>query len=431
MRRIPGEEIVDFLSFSHPPNHVPAGFKNFRERDWKRALQWLDDSGLAFYFRRRLKDSGCANTIPTWVMSHLEQRFGANRQRVDEMEQWFELLNRKFNEAGVRFVVVKGLSIVPQFCSDAYLRHQSDFDYLVDEQSLPIAQRIVLETGYNWKPSSSNQDIVFIRGSGDPSRGPEQYMAETPHAVELHLDFWDSQQFNLPEMPRLFDVDRAITHRLKGVAFPVLRDEDAFLLQVLHAFQHIFTYWIRMSSLFEIGYFLNQRASDTSLWNLVEQRVGDNLVLREFVVVITELVANLFSAPVPPLVRVWAREIRPATRVWIENYARHCAFCVVYSHEFCLLPKSKLVLFLYRQYEDACVQRHLVRNRLVRFTRLSRIAASIKGEPSLVLRAGWWKRQLFVGRSVFHVLAGLRYVFEIPRWWWLNQKVVQSTTRPF
>jgi hypothetical protein len=360
-------------------------------------------------------------------MSRLEQRFTANRQRVDEMEQRFELLNRKFNEAGVRYVVVKGLSIVPQFCADAYLRHQGDFDYLVDERSLPIAQRIVVEAGYNWKPSSSTQDTVFITGRGDPSRGPEQYTAEAPHAVELHLDFWDSRQLNLPEMPRLFSVDRAITHRLNGGAFPVLRDEDAFLLQVLHAFQHIFTYWIRMSSLFEIGFFLNRRASDTSFWSLVEQRVSDNLILREFVVVITELVANLFAAPIPPLIRVWARTIRPATRVWIEHYARHCAFCVVCSHEFCLLPKSKLVLFLYRQYEDACVQKHLVRNRLVRFPRLSRIATSIKGEPSLVLKPGWWKQQLFVSRSVFHVLAGLRYVFEIPRWWWLNRSKMPSS----
>src|ERR1700681_496840 len=101
-----------------------------------------------------------------------------------------------------------------------------------------------------------------------------------------------------------------------------------------------------MSALCEIGFFLNQRASDKSLWTLVERSTGDNVMLREFVVVTTELVAKLFAAPVPLLVRGWGNDIRPATRVWIENYARHCAFCVVPSYELCLLPRAKLVLFL-------------------------------------------------------------------------------------
>jgi hypothetical protein len=33
-----------------------------------------------------------------------------------------------------------------------------------------------------------------------------------------------------------------------------------------------------------------------------------------------------------------------------------------------------------------------------------------------VLNADWWKRQLFLRRSLFHSLAGLRFLCEIPRW---------------
>jgi hypothetical protein len=149
-------------------------------------------------------------------------------------------------------------------------------------------------------------------------------------------------------------------------------------------------------------------------------------MLREFVVVITELAAKLFAAPIPLLVRTWSEGIRPATRVWIENYAQHCAFCVVPAYELCLFPRAKLVLFLQQQYQVACVQKHSVRNRLIKFSRLSRMASSIKDKPSLVLNAGWWKRQLFIRRSLFHSLAGLRYLCEIPRWRWLNRARMRS-----
>ena len=258
------------------------------------------------------------------------------------------------------------------------------------------------------------------------SRGPEQYSARAPHAVELHLDIWDSEKHGLPSMPSLFSVNRTRTHQWNGLAFPALADEDAFLLQVLHACHHLFTFWIRMSCLFEIGFFLNQRSSDTSLWNRVEQRVSDNLMLREFVVVITELVAKLFAAPIPRLVRDWGQVIRPATRVWIENYARQCAFGEVPCYELCLLPRAKLVLFLHQQYEGACVQKHSVRRRLIKFSPLSRIASSIQDKPSLILNAGWWKRQRIIRRSLFHALAGLRYLCEIPRWRWLNRARIRS-----
>ncbi len=429
MRPPPAQHIVDFLSFSRAPGGSLAQLREFRQRDWKHALSWLDDAGLAFYFMRKIKDTNATGAVPTWVTSRLEERFTANRQRVDEMAHRFDSLNRRFNDAGVRYVVLKGHSLIPDFCPDVYLRHQGDFDYLVDEESLPAAQQVVVEAGYRPKPSVSNQEFIFVTpGAGTATRSPEQYSAQSPHAVELHLDIWDSEQHRLPSMPRLFCVNRTRMHQRNGLAFPALPDEDAFLLQVLHACHHLFTYWIRMSSLFEIGFFLNQRASDTALWTRVEQRAGHNLMLREFIVVITELVANLFAAPVPLLVRDWGQDIRPATRVWIENYARHCAFCVVPAHELCLLPRAKLVLFLQQQYEGACVQKHSARDRLIKFPRLSRMASSIKNKPSLVLSADWWKRQFFMRRSLFHTLAGLRYLCEIPRWRWLNRARMRSAS---
>jgi Uncharacterised nucleotidyltransferase len=421
VRQTLAEEIVGFLGFSSLRSIPPDCFTGFSQRQWRYALRWLDDSGLALYFLNKLK-ANATNEVPEWVMARLEQNFAANQQRVDDMAHRFGGLNQKFHEVGVRYVVLKGFSLVPHFCPDATLRHQGDFDYLVDDYSLPAARGVLTSAGYNQKPGVSRQDSVFvIPGTRPPSRSSDQYFAHAPHAVELHLDIWDSEQHELPLMPRLFSVERATTQHWRGFAFPALADEDAFLLQVLHACQHLFTYWIRMCCLFEIGYFLQLRASDTPLWNRIEQRVGDNSTLRDFVVITGELAAKLFAVHLPPLIRIWGTSIPSASRIWIENYARRWAFSEVPNHRFCLFPQSKLALFLHQQYRDACALTPVVRKRVLPLSRFSRIVESLGNQPSLVLDSSWWKQQALLRRSLFHGLASLRYVCEIPRWRWLNR----------
>jgi Uncharacterised nucleotidyltransferase len=429
VRRNSAEEIVQFLSFSSDPCDCLNALKEFSERKWEGALRWLDDAGLAFYFLQKIKNINATETLPTWVMSRLERNSAANQRRVGYMSSRFDFLNQRLNDAGVRYAVLKGLSLVPQFCPDATLRHQGDFDYLVDEQSLFTAQRVLVEAGYNPRSSRSSREFIFVMpGTEKPTRSAGQYRAEAPHAAELHLDIWDSEQHGLPLMEGLFSVQRTSTHHWNGFEFPALADEDAFLLQVLHACNHLFSYWIRMSCLFEIGHFMNRRASDTLLWTRVARRVGDNFVLRELIVVVTELVAQLFAPPIPTLVRVWGQQIRPASRVWIESYARYWAFCEVPIYEFRLFPRAKLVLFLQQQYKDARAQKRSLRDRLLPFSRFSRIASAVKDKPSLVLDASWRKRQLLVRKSLFHALAGLRYFCEIPRWLWLNRARMRSAS---
>ena len=429
MKRTPAETVVEFLSFSGDVQYCTSQFKTFSHRRWQRVLQWMDDHGLAFYFLQRVKDTKTTDAIPDWVRSRLDQTFDCNRRRVDDLSRRFDKINNKFHDAGIPFAVLKGFSLVPQFCPNASLRYQGDLDYLVDDPSLMAAQRVLIEAGYSPKPQISNQEITFLLpGAGKASRRQEQYSPQAPHAVELHLDIWDSELNRLPLLERQFSVERAITHQWNGLAFPALSEEDAFLLQVLHVCRHLFTYWVRMSCLYEIGYFLSKRAADTAFWRRLDERAGQSRVLRELIVVVTELTVQLFAPSVPLAVRAWVDDIRPATRIWIEKYARRCAFSEVPVYEFTLFPKSKLVLFLHQQYQNDCAQKNVLRSQLVVPSRLSRLVSSVKSDPSLLLNPGWWKRQLFIRRGLFHALAGLRYVCEIPRWRWLNRPRVRAAS---
>jgi hypothetical protein len=431
VKRTPIEEIVGFLSFSRDrPDPLPV-FEKFTRRQWKHVLQWLDDAGLTFYFLQKLKHTNTSDVVPPLVLSRLARNFASNRLRADDMSQRFECINSKFTDAGVHYVVLKGFSLVPQFCPFAPLRYQADFDYLVDEQSLPAACRVLLDAGYKPQDSRSSKESIFVSPGGEPSRSDRQYSPQAPHAVELHTDIWDSRMHRLPPLPSLFSVAQARTHHWNGVTFPVQADEDAFLLQVLHACHHLFTQWIRMSCLYEIGYFLHRRASDRELWSGIEQRAGDSAVLREFVVIVTGLVARLFAAPVPELVQSWGARIRPGPRIWTEHYGRNWALGGLPVFEFSLFPRSKLALFLHQQYKSGSWARESQHQSESPSPRLSRIISSIKKDPSLVLNPSWWKRQHLFRRTIFHGLAGLRYVCEIPRWKWRNRTGVQTISTPW
>ena len=428
MKRTPAEAVVAFLSFAGDRRDSLTALEKFTPRQWEHILQWLNDAGLAFYFLQRLKDEDASGIVPPSILSCLERNFACNQLRVEEMGRQFDAINRKFDDAGVRYTVIKGFSLVPQFCPCAPLRYQADLDYLIDEESLPAACRVLAGIGYQPRASHSSKEWIFVSSEQRPSRSEAQYSPNAPHAVELHTDIWDEDMLGIPGIPKLFSVQQARTRYWNGLRFPAQVDEDAFLLQVLHACQHIFTQWIRISSLLEIGYFLHRRASDLELWSGIEHRAGDSAVLHELVVIVTEMAARLFAAPIPKLVEAWGARIRPGPRIWIDNYARDWVLCGLPLYEHSLFPRSKLALFLHEQYRSAWrAQKSQPHNRSP-FWRLRRMALSIRDNPALVWNGDWWRKQHLFRRSVFYALAELRYVAEIPRWRWLSRTNSQAAS---
>jgi len=417
MKRPLAQVILDFLSFSGKTNDHTNELRGFHRREWDRAITWLHDAGLALYLLQKLKDTNTTGLLPRPTLSRLEENLSANRQRVAYMAGQFDFLNQKLNDAGVRYAVVKGVSLVPQFCPDASLRHQSDLDYLVDNQSLRLAQRVLEDAGYSLKEHKTNEFTFLMPSAGAPPPADEQYEAQAPHAVELRLAFWDSDSHGVFLTEPKFSVDNTRTHQWQELVFRALPEEDAFLLQIIHAFNHILTGWVRMCWLYEIAYFLNQRSTDRLLWERVEHRIAGDPLLREIVVVVSELSAELFRAPLPAMFRAWGEDLRPAVQIWIQNYGRPWVLAKNRADQFSLFSAAKLVLFLHQQYlPDARARRNLVRIRLLPWERLSRRARSITAKSSINSRGRRRQLERVLIRFVFHVTGGLRYLWEIPRW---------------
>jgi hypothetical protein len=347
-------------------------------------------------------------------LARFEQNLADNKRRVDGLVSETGRINEKLNQAGIRYVVIKGLSQWPAFCSNPYWRVQCDLDYLVGSQSLHAAQCALEECGYKVKHFSEVQAQFEQPRQRVPSRFDNQYKLQTIPMVEVHVGIWDASIHHIPlEVPG-FALDPTRVQEWGGLRFPVLSDEDAFLLQALHVFQHMLSYWVKLSWLLEIGHFLERRWQDSTFWEKLDQRFESRPRLTEFVAIVLELAAKMFSAPRPEVAERWGHVLRPSARLWLDHYAWNWAFGDIPLHESRVFPGSKLSLLLHREYiSDSRAKRDLTHRQLIPWKKVAAMVAPGRNRPSTQVQAYWLQS---VHALRFHAGAGLRYLWELPRW---------------
>jgi hypothetical protein len=429
MNRRLAETIIRYLSFSGETGEARDLLSSFSRRQWENTFSWLDNRNLALYLLQKLRDTHDDRKIPPAALSRLEQNYAKNRLRVDEMASVFAEVNERFRRFGVNYAVVKGFSLVPGFCPDAYSRQQSDLDYLVDEQSAPIAQQALDDLGFFLhKHDPAAREWSFAQGPISHSfDSSEQYEGKGRYVIELHLGFWRPDQHGIDIAGAQFSPFRSVDHEWRGMHFRALHEEDAFLLQVLHTFQHLLLGDVKMSWFYEIAYCLHRRPNDTLFWERVERRTADDALLTHLVAIITGLATGFFQAPLPAIIRGWKENLNPSVEVWLGEYGWPVAFQKMPVCELGVFPTSKLVLFLHRQFlPDLKRRRDLMQRRLLPWTKPVSGARSVEKPPTVPLASQWRHRQFMLRRVMYHTGSGLRYLCEIPRWLWLNRKNTAS-----
>jgi hypothetical protein len=391
--------------------------------DWHRTFNWLDRDGLTLYFLQRLKSVNATELLPTEVLARFEQNLANNRQRVDYLAAEFRSLNEGFDRAGLNYAAIKGFSLVPTYCPDAVLRSPSDLDYLVDKPSLPVAQRVLEEAGYRLQRFSDLEFKFAKPSSRIPTVSDDPYSRDTEPLVELHLTFWNRKVNRVPLNEPKFRLDQTIDHDWQGLRFPVLKEEDAFVLQILHVFQHTLEGWVKLGWLLESGCFLRARLSDTQFWDRVDMRMREVPFLTEFAAVVVGLAETVFNAPMPPIAAKWTQCLRPPARLWLENYGRRWAFGEHPYPSLSLFSGAKLSLFLHREFvPDPNVRKQITQQRLFPWKRPEQIASPADETAASFLTAGRLQWQFVLRRLIFHSGSSLQYLLELPRWRELNRR---------
>src|SRR5215469_8865160 len=155
-------------------------------RDWRRGLHWLDASGLALYFRKRVASSCLEAYVPAEILNALDQRLEDNKQRTVQLFRQFEAINNAFQKNGAHYVNLKGFTLIPDYCPDPSLRCQFDLDFMIPHSELGLCQAILQSFGYAVTAKHENA-VEFKAGSEQiPSIG-DLYKSRSQRSVEVHF----------------------------------------------------------------------------------------------------------------------------------------------------------------------------------------------------------------------------------------------------
>ena len=144
-----------------PEAHPERPWESFDEREWERTLAWLDQGGLALYFRHHLKRTKGLDALPDHVRAKLDRRSDDNQQRVADTVRELKTLSEAFATAGIRYAFLKGISLTPDYCPDPAARTQYDHDVLVSPTSLERAESVLSKAGYRRKHTPEKQYVVY------------------------------------------------------------------------------------------------------------------------------------------------------------------------------------------------------------------------------------------------------------------------------
>ena len=415
MNRPLAQCIVEALCVSGSSEDCLARLGSFGLGDWQRTLPWLDDSGLALYLLERISHSEFHNAFPVRIEARLRRNLASNQQRVAEMKREFASLNLGLEAAGVEYAVLKGFALAPDYCPDAALRTQYDYDYLVHPKSVKIAQQTLRAAGYSQKIKSpgfqpAGESLFANQPLSLPLPDHDFYSVNIPRAVELHVSLWQTERDMIGLEAPEDALDRKRTGSWDSLRFPVLAEDDGLIFQSLHAFQHLLSYWCRPSWFLEIAHFMAKRRSDEAFWEQFRSRVNNRRCLPEIVALVFSMAETLFGAPVPAQVRTWlAANLPSALSLWVRRYGRKCALAG--------FPGSKLTLFVHREFiHDPAIWKKVQRGRLLPFHRPAHVTEP--GNPSLTShwKASWDQWRFVLRRFQFHLGALLSYGWELPRW---------------
>jgi hypothetical protein len=318
--------------------------KSFIAVDWRKTLWWLSGSGLPHYLLAQLRQSRCEDVLPPAILDSLSQNYTANQRRVDVMAQEFDVLNRRFSEAGLECAVVRGFELAPEYCSDLSLRTWYTHEYFLPAEKIQEASRVVEEAGYPFRRTGSRGERCFaVSAMQPPSRVEESYTATFPRMVVLHWQMWDRESTGIDATMPKGEFQRLVMRSSQGVSFPTLADDDLLVLTLLDTFVRVLSYWCKLSWILEISNFMQLRSSDAGFWKRFYARIADCGQLPTIADFMLLLCSHIFGVDLPEFVRSRAGTLKPALAIWVQHYGREWALTKYPGSKLALLVQHELI----------------------------------------------------------------------------------------
>jgi hypothetical protein len=384
---------------------LPQSYSLFEETSptqWQRLQLWLDYHGLALYFFDRLSQLQCNDLLPAFVSDALDRRLRENTLRTRSLTAEAIAIQREFQGAGLRYALLKGLSLWPSSFSRPELRSQFDLDFLVAGRDLSQAREILARRGYRLY-AAGGRSWEFKRNERPHFALHDLYRDTNSWRVELHAERESRRCFSL--------LERLEWRDFSGFVMPTLSPFDLFLGHGLHACKHVCAEFCRAAHLLEFRQHILFHRSDRAFWETLEQLASENPQSALRLGTVTLLIAQVMGDFAPEALTRWTVDPLPASvRLWIQMYG-HCAVLGSF-------PGSKLYLLLQRELEAQGIPaKRPFRQSLIPSSFPPPIIRAHPGDH-LSIRLGRYRMQfcLILSRLRFHLVEGVRFACESGRW---------------
>ena len=262
-RRIPADfgAVLESLRFDGPGSTV---LRSLPEKAWEGILGLCDREHLTLPLFRIHE-----HALPIAVARRIEKDLASNEERERRVLAAFAEIDTKFLSNGIESAVLKGFTQCPDFVPDLRHRLQNDLDFLCPEGSIDRAQKALAELGYeslpDMEPFPTDHLPVMIRKTGWQWRG-DFFDPDIPLSVDLHFRLWDARTegFDAPGTEAFWS--RVHLRRIGGAAYNALHRGDALGYHCLHLLRHLLRSSLRVSHVFELAWFLENRAGDRGFW---------------------------------------------------------------------------------------------------------------------------------------------------------------------
>jgi Uncharacterised nucleotidyltransferase len=371
-------------------------------KEWEELLTWLDTSGLALYFLDRVEEAGLLNSLPAPVVTQLRNRLADNTQRLEELMSESTAIQRSFQKAGLSYAVLKGFSLWPTSVPKLVLRSQLDLDFLIADECVDAARRILEDAGYRLNAEDA-KNLDFKANEGRTTSLKDLYKAGRVRSAELH------KEHVVAGRPSI--LTRTQTVSFDGIQMPVLAPLDLFLGQGLHLFKHIcLSYW-RAAHMIEFRRHVIARYDDLAFWNQLEEHVAGHTQTCIRLGVAILVIARVMGPFAPEALTRWTADQVPATaKLWVDLYARRAALAA--------FPGSKLYLLLEKELQGSGMSPKRSPSLVLAPRRLPPFIVHPVAGETLTARINRYYRQFgfLVFRLRFHILEGIRYFCESILW---------------
>jgi hypothetical protein len=245
----------------------------------------------------------CPERLPNDFRRRLRGACRKNTRRNLEMTRQLILLLEQFNDNGILAIPYKGPVLAMQVYRDLALRHVGDLDIVVHRSDVPLAQTLLLNSGYelalNGRPDTSYD--------WNKNYSLEFHKAET--RIEIHWAFV-KVRWALPLV--LYHLEQRLAPvALGGRSIQTFALEDLLLLLYLHGGKHN---WGRLVWVADFARVLVE-AKMLDWDNVLEQ--ANKLRVRRLLFLGMLMAHDLLAAEIPPL--IWVQAQRDKTAVKVAN----------------------------------------------------------------------------------------------------------------